>query len=341
MASRSSQSPIDPVATATAAATAVFTTNTIDPLVEYGRPASPSTIERQLSEETDAISQALQAIVLETNQRALRGSPELFCQVPEHSELSIPSSPLATVSVTPSPSPGHTPGQTRSFGTPTSANTDSCACCSICLSPIKKESRRRSSSISKSPWGSASKSKAVFKAPCCGQLFHKECLARHKAQACSPSQKRACPLCRSIEPSGLTPSNRPQPTTQQQGGFVSGWALHNEMVRRASAARAAVQRSLQSVRRPSSGAASPVPSQPPPTAQQPTSSVFFTSPGEAYQAVRANGPLESRFPAEDTATDGTTTTGEQQHEPPQQDVAMEAEAAAGVSAAGPEVPELW
>ena len=92
-------------------------------------------------------------------------------------------------------------------------------------------------------------SKTKFRTPCCGQLFHKECLERHKqgvACASPSSHARACPLCRSLEPTGLTPSHvQPQPRPPMGGGgFVNGWALHNEMVRRVSAARNAVQRSL-------------------------------------------------------------------------------------------------
>jgi hypothetical protein len=116
-------------------------------------------------------------------------------------------------------------------------------------------------------------------------------MARHKAQQTSPSHTRACPLCRSAQPTGLTPSGPPpQPPLGRafQGGFVSGRQLHGEMVRRASAARLAVQRSL-AAHQP--GAASP-------------SAVFFASPGAAYEAVsRTTRPLASRF-ASDGASGG-------------------------------------
>ena len=110
--------------------------------------------------------------------------------------------------------------------------------------------------------------------PPCLQLFHRDCLARHKEQApSSPSQARACPLCRSVQPTGLTPSTRPQPQRPGNGGgFVSAWQLHSEMVRRASAARSAVQRSLAARNAQAPAAAA--------TMQAP-----FASPGTAYNAV--------------------------------------------------------
>ena len=104
---------------------------------------------------------------------------------------------------------------------------------------------------------------------------------RHKAQVVenSPLRPRACPLCRSVTSTGLTPSHRPQPTARGGvgGGFVSGWALHGEMVRRAAAARSAVRRSL-AARGVIPGSAGGTPS---PSREEP-----FVSPGGAYEAVQ-------------------------------------------------------
>jgi hypothetical protein len=104
---------------------------------------------------------------------------------------------------------------------------------------------------------------------------------RHKAQVVenSPLRPRACPLCRSVTSTGLTPSHRPQPAARGGvgGGFVSGWALHGEMVRRAAAARSAVRRSL-AARGVIPGAAGGTPS--------PDGEAPFVSPGGAYEAVQ-------------------------------------------------------
>ena len=238
---------------------------------------SLETSSSSLSEEEQALSTALRALSVNSMQpRAIAGSPDIFCVVPE-SCVSVPASPLAAGShVTPSPSPS---AQLcgRCVNTPGSSGNASPAPCSICLSPVHSHGRKggRRSSISKNF--------SKFRTQCCGQLFHKECLARHKAQATSPSNPRACPLCRSVQPTGLTPSNRPQPTATG-GSFVNGWQLHNEMVRRVSAARGAVQRSLAARR---GGPTSPAGPQ----------SVFFTSPGAAAASVRVRSNPQSRIEA--------------------------------------------
>lgn len=271
------------------------------------------------AEEERALSTALRALSVNMqpgSPRQLNTPGELFCQVPESLCLSVPASPITSSSVvTPSPSPGGGP----SSHTPSSSPIT----CSICLSPVKRDSSRRRSSISK-VFSSASK----FRTQCCGNVFHKDCLARHKAQvASSPGHNaRACPLCRSMQPTGLTPSYRPPMQQQQSGGFVSGLSLHNEMVRRASSARNAVQRALVA-RQASGGAEGATPTPPPP------SSVFFTSPGAAYSAMSAgngHGALESRFEsasADAPAADGGAPVGD----------AVEAATAVGVRAAASEV----
>ena len=96
--------------------------------------------------------------------------------------------------------------------------------------------------------------------------------------AASPSGRhRGCPLCRSVMPTGLTPAHRPPQQLQHSAvdGFVSGSAVHNEMVRRARAARSAVQRGL-AARAADAGATV-------------ASSVPFGSPGAAYLGVLAAG----------------------------------------------------
>ena len=67
------------------------------------------------------------------------------------------------------------------------------AVCSICLSPV------------------IALSESEFRTECCGNLFHKHCLARHKGYRSEAS--RSCPLCRSKAPTGLTPG-RPKPVSQ-------------------------------------------------------------------------------------------------------------------------------
>lgn len=175
---------------------------------------------------------------------------------------------------------------------------------------------------------------SIFKTRCCHNAFHKECMKKHKEQCCvSPAtgaiRPRACPLCRSVTPTGLTPSTRPhaRAAPASSGGFVSGWALHSEMVRRASAARAAVQRSLmrssaqttrqtqaqtQPLTASPSGEAqhssveqqamAPLQQRPAPAQQQPSHPSGphnFFSPGAAYSSIapppRHGQQLQSRF----------------------------------------------
>lgn len=193
------------------------------------------------------------------------------------------------------------PGSAVTSPVPGSASTAaSPVACSICLSPIRKGSKR-------------SLAAATFKTQCCHQLFHKSCMQRHKEQCSSPSHPRACPLCRSVAPTGLTPYRPPAaPTLPGAGGggsFVSGLALHSEMRRRVSAARNAVARSLAArtaaaaeasalAHAPAvatTGAAST--DAPPVSAPSPHQNIFFTSPGAAYNAVRAQ-QFESRMAQE-------------------------------------------
>ena len=124
-----------------------------------------------------------------------------------------------------------------------SARRSSCSdpICSICLSPVKL---RRRQPLQPSPTAqpcrpppTPSARGGAFVAPCCKQLFHKNCLERAKASECGA----ACPLCRSTKSTGLTP----KPVfgvapIAGRSGFVTASAMHA----RAQAARAAVQRSL-------------------------------------------------------------------------------------------------
>lgn len=162
--------------------------------------------------------------------------------------------------------------------------------CSICISPIR-EGRRG----------------GRFQTQCCHQLFHKECLQKHKEHTASPSHPRACPLCRSVAPTGLTPYRPPILPSMGGGGFISGLALHAEMRRRVSAARNAVARSIAArtaattaAAAASGGSRANVGTTPAVDAPQPSDSgtnIFFTSPGAAYTAVRAR-QFEARMRAE-------------------------------------------
>ena len=111
--------------------------------------------------------------------------------------------------------------------------------CSICLSPVKLRRRQplQPSPTAQPPPPTPSARGGAFVAPCCKQLFHKNCLERAKASECGA----ACPLCRSTKSTGLTP----KPVfgvapIAGRSGFVTASAMHA----RAQAARAAVQRSL-------------------------------------------------------------------------------------------------
>ena len=141
-------------------------------------------------------------------------------------------------------------GRTRK-GSPASSTSASPVPCSICLSPVGRGSLL-ASPIQK-------EMRARFRTPCCGQLFHRDCMQRHKEQ-CASGGMRCCPLCRSAEPTGLTPQHRHAP-----GGGSS------EMRRRVAAARAAVQRSLERNAAAARAAAAPA-------LASSTSSVFFTAP---------------------------------------------------------------
>ena len=122
-----------------------------------------------------------------------------------------------------------------------SARRSSCSdpVCSICLSPVKLRRRQplQPSPTAQPPPPTPSARGGAFVAPCCKQLFHKNCLERAKASECGA----ACPLCRSTKSTGLTP----KPVfgvapIAGRSGFVTASAMHA----RAQAARAAVQRSL-------------------------------------------------------------------------------------------------
>ena len=208
-------------------------------------------------------------------------------------QLTTPSADFRTPVVTPLGTPTPSPCSRRSS---TAASPNSCA---ICLSPIQK---RRG--------GGGAPGRQRFQMPCCRNSFHRDCLARHKqCSAGSPTARhRGCPLCRSVQPTGLTPASRQPPQVSAAGGFVSGGALHNEMcarrrqpprlrshatqrllhaplpvsahsglsgrLRRVAAARSAVQRGL----------AARATAAPPPSA---SGTPPFSSPGAAYLSVLA------------------------------------------------------
>ena len=87
-----------------------------------------------------------------------------------------------------------TPGIATPSAAPVSkGQAASPAVCAICLSPVM------------------ALSESEFRTECCGNLFHKHCLARHKGYRSEAS--RSCPLCRSKAPTGLTPG-RPKPASQ-------------------------------------------------------------------------------------------------------------------------------
>ena len=86
-----------------------------------------------------------------------------------------------------------TPGISTPSAPVSKGEAASPAVCAICLSPV------------------IALSESEFRTECCGNLFHKHCLARHKGYRSEAS--RSCPLCRSKAPTGLTPG-RPKPVSQ-------------------------------------------------------------------------------------------------------------------------------
>ena len=86
-----------------------------------------------------------------------------------------------------------TPGILTPCAPVTKGEAPSPNACAICLSPV------------------AALSESEFHSECCGNSFHKHCLARHKGYRSEAS--RCCPLCRSKAHTGLTPG-RPKPVSQ-------------------------------------------------------------------------------------------------------------------------------
>ena len=86
-----------------------------------------------------------------------------------------------------------TPGISTPCAPVTKGEALSPAVCAICLSPV------------------VALSESEFRTECCGNSFHKHCLARHKGYRSEAS--RCCPLCRSKAHTGLTPG-RPKPVSQ-------------------------------------------------------------------------------------------------------------------------------
>lgn len=117
--------------------------------------------------------------------------------------------------------------------------------CAICLSPVRRPSQSGSAS------GAPKSDRLPFRTTCCQQLFHQGCLKQCKNKC----KVGTCPLCRSNTSTGLTPAQPVQrsrntpPTIGRNSetgetGFVGAGTLHQAMLRRVAAARAAVQRSL-------------------------------------------------------------------------------------------------
>ena len=231
----------------------------LPPLPLEQTPPPPPELEAEMLRAFETLS-----VNAPTPTRALRNAA-LHSPAPSPLHGSPRVTPRATpskLSFSQNSRPASAPGSGVASPTPGSTSTKSSPItCSICLSPIRK--------------GKGSRPNALrFRTSCCGQLFHKECMKRHKEHCASPNHPRGCPLCRSSDPTGLTPC-RP-PTSGGDGGFISGLALHTEMNRRVSAARNAVARSL-AARSAASANSSPAS----------TGGIFFTSPGAAYNAVRS------------------------------------------------------
>lgn len=110
--------------------------------------------------------------------------------------------------------------------------------CAICLSPVRRAPLSTRRGISFADGKHSLPRKMPYRTQCCGQLFHRACLAAFKEQA--DGNTAACPLCRSERNTGLTPLRQPTPHT----GFVGASSMRATMRARASAARLAVQRGL-------------------------------------------------------------------------------------------------
>ena len=254
-----------------------------DPALILPPPPQLQPTERSSSEEEElmlasALTRALSD--LSVNVPSVPASPQTF----RDCEGSGPCTPTAKTPQSRSSFTGKIIfGSSRGSSAATSPNTSLAApspsvVCSICLEPVKLRPRMRGGG-----------NLTPFQTPCCHQFFHKACLKRHKEHCASPSNPRACPLCRSQQPTGLTPS---QGSPRIARGFVSGLSLHTEMMRRVATARNAVARSLAAQRSaqeaPSHAGSDPQPQPHRSLSASPRSSVFFTSPGAAYEAVSRN-----------------------------------------------------
>lgn len=183
------------------------------------------------------------------------GSPQLHVGMPQEHVLDMLRDEFSTPRGTPQAlehwllEDPHAVSQPQSSeGTPQStlsrpgsaarhSSQNSCTC-AICLSPVRRaplSTRRGISFVDGTP---SLPRKMPFRTQCCGQLFHRACLAAFKEQA--GGNTAACPLCRSERNTGLTPHRQPTPQT----GFVGASSMRSTMRARASAARLAVQRGL-------------------------------------------------------------------------------------------------
>ena len=126
--------------------------------------------------------------------------------------------------------PSTTPKARRASSTHSSSCKSSANCeCPICMSPVsmRSTSSRRATG------------RAGFRTKCCGKWFHAQCLEDHKGT----SVLKACPLCRSEQPTGLTPARHVTGSISTSSNLET-----RAMLMRVSNARLAVQRSLQANR---------------------------------------------------------------------------------------------
>ena len=147
-------------------------------------------------------------------------TPRLTCIAPKTS-MTVPDDADATIT------PSTTPKARRVSSTHSSTCSSSATCdCPICLSPVsmRSTSSRR-----------AAGRRTGFRTQCCGKIFHLQCLQEHKGT----SVLRACPLCRSEQPTGLTPARRVTGFVEQSSNLET-----RAMLMRVSSARRAVQMRL-------------------------------------------------------------------------------------------------
>ena len=89
-----------------------------------------------------------------------------------------------------------------------------------------------------------------FRTSCCGQLFHTECLVKRKEQTIAKhGGVPTCPMCRSQQPTGLTPARRVtgyvrDSVDPERQATISAAQRTREAMRRAAARRTALNPAL-------------------------------------------------------------------------------------------------